>query len=94
MRAGDHNKHGEARTALSKGLLGRRNDTELEAIQKSIYSYVRRVAKAKSNDVLWTTLKDYQIDFSGKGYSKGFTALNLRFTNDYSDCLAATGGFR
>lgn len=81
---GDHNKHGEGRTALSKGWLGRRNDVELDAIQKSLYSYVRRIAKAKSNEVLWTTLKDYQFDFSGKGYAKGFTALNLRATNDYS----------
>lgn len=82
---GEHNKHGEGRTALSTGWFGRRSPDELEAIQKSIYSYIRRGANAKSKDVIWTTLKDYQFDLSGKGYAKGFTALNLRATNDYSN---------
>lgn len=82
---GDHNRHGESRTALSRGWMERRTEEELEAIQKSIYSYVRRVAEAKSKDVLWTTLKDFQLDLQGKGYSRGFIPNNTRATNEYAD---------
>lgn len=83
---GEHNRHGEnAPTAFSRGWMNRRKPEELQAIQRSIYSYVRRIAGAKSNEIIWTTLKDFENDLKGRGYSKGFTAVNLRATNDYAD---------
>lgn len=83
---GDHNRHGNySEFAFSKGWMTRRTEAELEAIQKSIYSYVRRVANAKSSEVLWTTLKDFEHDLRGSGYSKGFIPVNMRATNDYAD---------
>ncbi|MGO1061086.1 hypothetical protein ACTL32_18390 [Planococcus sp. FY231025] len=82
---GDHNMHGEASTSFSRGWLNRRTADELEAIKKSIYTYVRRVTNAKSNEVLWTVLKDYRSELQGKGYSKGFLSNNIRATNDFAD---------
>lgn len=82
---GDHNRHGEGRTAYARGWMSRREPEDFEAMQKSIYSYVRRVAKAKAADVMWTTLKDYRYELSGKGYSKGFVPVNARATNQYAD---------
>lgn len=83
---GDHNKHGEnSPTAYSRGWFNRRTIEEIEAIQNSMYSYVRKISKAKSNEVLWTTLKDFENDLKGRGYSKGFIPVNTRATNDYAD---------
>lgn len=50
-----------------------------------MYSYIRKIAKAKSGEVLWTTLKDYEHVLKGCGYSKGFIPVNTRATNDYAD---------
>lgn len=86
---GEHNNHGESSEfAFSRGWMNRRKQDELEAIQRSMYSYVRRIAKAKSSDVLWTTLKDFEHDLKGRGYSKGFIPVNTRATNDYADRYA------
>jgi len=82
---GDHNRHGESRTAFSSGWLERRSAEELAEIQRSIYSYVRRVANAKTKEILWTTKQDVSIHLQGKGYTRGFIPLNLRATNEYAD---------
>lgn len=79
---GDHNLHGEPYFSFSRNWMDRRTPDELKAIQKSIYSYVRRVTDAKSKDVLWTT---YWFDLQGRGYSKGFLSNNIRATNDFAD---------
>lgn len=82
---GVHNEHGEARTAFSSGWLERKDGDELIKIQKSIESYVRRVAKAKTKDVLWTTKQSVKTFLQGKGYTKGFISMTMRATNDYAD---------
>jgi hypothetical protein len=82
---GVHNRHGDEWTAFSSRWLERKDGEELIAIQKSISSYVRRVAKAKTKDVLWTTKQSVKIYLQGKGYTKGFIPLNTRATNEYAD---------
>lgn len=82
---GVHNRHGNNKYAFSRGWFGRRDGDELIEIKKSIYSYVRRIAKAKAKEVMWTTLKDYKTHLQGKGYTRGFTPINLRATNEYAD---------
>lgn len=82
---GPHNECGEMPTAFSKGWLGRRSPKELDAIKKSMFSYVQNVVKAKSSEVLWTTIKAHQSDLKGKGYTKGFLACNARASNEYAD---------
>jgi hypothetical protein len=82
---GTHNQHGKQRTAFSTRWLERRDPDDLLKIQRSISSYIRRVAKARSGDVLWTTKQDFKTFLQGKGYTKGFIPMNMRATNDYSD---------
>lgn len=82
---GTHNKHGEAPTAFSKSWLQRKSDAEIDDIKASMYSFTRRIANAKANEVLWTTVKDFRIPLKGKGYAKGFLACNARATNEYAD---------
>lgn len=60
----------------------------MERLRKNLYTYFRNEAKAKSNDIIWTTRKDYgnvKGGLKGKGYSKGFIVLNQRATNDYAE---------
>lgn len=82
---GPHNDHGSVPTAFSKGWLSRRSDGEMAAIRSSMQSYVRNIIKAKTDEVLWTTIKSYQSDLKGKGYTKGFLACNARASNEYAD---------
>jgi len=53
-------------------------------LKKNIYTYFRNVAKAKANDIMWTTIKSKQDALKGKGYTKGFVSLTMRATNKYS----------
>lgn len=45
----------------------------------------KKYEKPKTSDTLWTTFKDYQSDLKGKGYAKGFLALNARATNEFQN---------
>lgn len=52
-------------------------------MKKNLYNFFARIRKAKSNDIIWTTFKDYKNILTGKGYSKGFLPLNIRASNEY-----------
>ena len=43
----------------------------------------------RADELIWTTLKDYKRELSGKGYTKGFLSLNARATNKYQNTKAA-----
>ena len=62
-------------TAKDNGLLCK--------LKNNCDNYFRHITKTKSSYNLWTTFKEYRSFLSGKGYSKGFTPLNLRATNEY-----------
>lgn len=88
----DHDKLnniGDGKFSLSSGWFDRNNNANssvlLDVLQKNIYNYFRNISKAKSNDLLWTTLKESRPKLSGNGYSKGFLSCNIRATNDYGD---------
>lgn len=67
-------------------LMVSKNSEELKTLQKTIYNFFKHTKpKCKSKEVLWTTLKDAKKFLKGDGYTKGFTSLNLRATNDYDD---------
>lgn len=69
-------------------------------IKRNLNNYFRNILDAKSETIMWTTFKDYQVKLRGKGYSKqfkseqleniknayGFLACNARATNKYSGC--------
>lgn len=58
------------------------------SIKNSMLAFRKRVG-AKSEDIMWTTLKQEKPILRGKGYTKGFISLGTRATNDYVDkwCL-------
>ena len=65
------------------------NQKYMKLIKNNMYSYVRNEIKAKSNDVMWTSIKESKKKLQGKGYTKGFLACNIRAQNDFRDktCL-------
>ncbi|MGD7047687.1 hypothetical protein FZC83_05395 [Rossellomorea marisflavi] len=82
---GNLNDFGNQYYALSSTWLRRASDETLGVVQKNIYNYFRNVAKASGKEIIWTTIKDAQVDLKGKGYTKGFIPCNMRATNDYAD---------
>ncbi len=54
-------------------------------LKKNLYNYLRGKMNAKSNQILWTTFKDYKTKISGNGFSKSFLSMNARASNEYKD---------
>lgn len=82
---GQFNDMGDRRTALSASWLRNADGDVLDRIRKNISGFLRNHCSAKSDDILWTTLKDVQYDLRGKGYSNSFIPVNTRATNEYSE---------
>lgn len=90
---GELNEIGEKEHALSKSWFGNKNNAaKVKQLKNNLYNYFQNKTRAKSDDILWTTFKDYKNKLKGKGYSKEdkgdngtgcFTAWNLRATNKY-----------
>ena len=62
----------------------------MQKLKNNIYNFCRNKLlpngdKPSSSDILWTTFSDFKNELAGKGYTKGFTAINLRATNEYKD---------
>ena len=47
-------------------------------------NYFINKRKTKTSDNLWTTFKDYKSLLNGKGYGRGYVALNKRASNEYA----------
>lgn len=56
-------------SALSKSWFKRQNKNTLKKLQSNIYNYLRNIAKAKAENILWTTPKEYKNDLKGRGYN-------------------------
>lgn len=65
------------------------NQKYMRRIQNNMYCFVRNEINAKSNDVMWTSIKESKKKLQGKGYTKGFLPCNIRAQNDFRDktCL-------
>lgn len=63
----------------------KRHAKDYPQIKKHMFNFIRNICKAKTNDVMWTTFKNYQEAIESKGCKQGFIAVNSRATNDYSD---------
>ena len=61
------------------------NKSNLDVIRTNIYNYFHNITKAKSSRCLWAAFKQSRERLSGKGYSKGYIAVNTRASNDYAD---------
>ncbi|MCD7774144.1 MAG: hypothetical protein LUH40_00995 [Clostridiales bacterium] len=78
-------------TALSANWFKNKSkEKEVIQLKNNIYNYFRHKTNAKSQDVMWTTYKQFKRKLQGKGYTKGFVSCNSRATNKYQDrnCLA------
>ena len=77
------NQIGDRESDLSKSWYIRNKNGAALQVKKNLYNFFARIRKAKSNDIIWTTFKDYKNILTGKGYSKGFLPLNIRASNEY-----------
>jgi hypothetical protein len=62
-----------------------KNKYLVQKLKKNVYNYFRAKMNVKSNQILWTTYKDYKSKISGNGYTKSFLSCNARATNEYKD---------
>lgn len=74
---------GNKNFSLSKSWYQKREKTSLKILQNSLYNYFHNIAKAKSNNLIWTTYKDFVQQIKGNGYTKGYLPCNTRSTNEY-----------
>ena len=80
------NSIGDDNYSLSYSWYNRESNRDnLNIIKSNIYNYFRNIAKAKSSRCLWAAFKQSREKLSGKGYSKGYIAVNTRASNDYAD---------
>ncbi|MDQ0927707.1 hypothetical protein QFZ25_001767 [Bacillus atrophaeus] len=80
---GDLNRIGDDYYALSKSWFEKRSVLH-KRLKNNILNYYQNIIKSKSKDNLWTTFKSHKSKLSGKGYTKGFLACNIKATNEYS----------
>lgn len=57
----------------------------LTVLKNHLYNIFRHEFVCKNNEKMWTTLDRYKKHLKGKGYSKSFSAFNLRATNELAD---------
>lgn len=68
---------------LSSTFLSNCSEDVAKVIRNNIYNYFYNIVKGKSEENMWTTLKETKSKLKGKGYTKGFVPLNARATNKY-----------
>lgn len=83
------NEIGDACNALSvswhereKFVLGH---PSLDKLKKNLYNVFRNKFEAVSEDIIWTTYKDYVSVLKGKGYTNSFLSFNARARNDFAN---------
>lgn len=88
---GPLNDIGTKNTALSKSwFMNARNSQNVKQLKNNNYNFFRNIIGASSSQIIWTKFIDFENKLKGKGYSNGFTAFNLRATNEHvnKDTLA------
>lgn len=81
---GKLNNIGEPDFSLSKNWFDRKDKATEKVLKNNLVNWFNNMNKEYKSDVrLWTTFKDAQSRLKGSGYSKRFTSINLRATNDY-----------
>ena len=63
----------------------RRKRLLFHTLKNNMLNYFRNKLDAKSDDIMWTTFKDYKSQLSGRGYTKGFVSVNARATNEFRE---------
>lgn len=87
------NRIGDKETDLSKSWYERNVNTGgLKVLRNNVSNFFNNKMGMGTEHNLWTTFADYRPNIKGKGYTKGFEALNARATNKWRncDCVAYT----
>lgn len=82
---GKLNDVGSRKNALSATHLRRADVELLAALRNNLYNYFGNIAKAKKDDVYYSTLKEIEAQIQPRGYKKQTIAINARATNEYAD---------
>ncbi|WP_341853327.1 hypothetical protein [Halobacillus karajensis] len=81
------NKMGEKHSAFSKSkltnLVGNTNQQKL--LKNNGFNFYHNKAKVPSNEVMWTTFKQFEKRVCPKNLKKQFVAVTARATNDYAN---------
>lgn len=83
----DMNKVGDKRIDFSMSNL--RTRTKQTAIKKVLkdnaYNFYRNKCKVSTDEVMWTTFKEFQDTLTPTGLKNSFVSVNCRATNQYQD---------
>lgn len=82
------NQIGSSRSALSLSWYSSRYDKDnpdIDQMRKNLCNVFRNIWHARSNEILWTTFKEFQPHLTDRGYGLCFVPYNKRATNEYSD---------
>ena len=77
---------GKEKFALSKTWYVNNNKTAMmKQLKNNTSNFFRNIESCSSDRALWASFVDYKTQLSGKGYTKGFLAINARATNLYRE---------
>ena len=71
--------------SFSKSWLNNLSKANQKKVVNTTSYVLRQVFKTNSEENAYTTFKDFQDVLAGKGYTKGFIAINARASNSYSN---------
>lgn len=79
------NSIGSRRTSLSKEWFRRNKTSRAEKLKNNTYNVFNHIwgSECTSDNRMWSTFKTYRDTVKGKGYTKGYTTVNLRATNNF-----------
>lgn len=83
----DLNSIGEGRYTLSKKNLGKlcAIEDQRKVLQANAFNYYHNKLKVPTDEVMWTTFKDYEKKLCPKNLKKQFVEVTARATNDYAN---------
>jgi len=77
---------GKDKFALSKSWYVNNSKTAMmKQLKNNTSNFFRNIESCSSDKALWASFIDYKSQLSGKGYTKGFLAINARATNLYKE---------
>ena len=80
---GDKEEDKKFNVTLSKNWHKRVSADKLKIVKNALNNFFRNIHKAKSEDCLWTTFKEFESKLGSKGFKNSFVPCNMRGSNDY-----------
>ncbi|HDR7461839.1 TPA: hypothetical protein QCX54_000335 [Bacillus toyonensis] len=82
----DLNKMGAGRNAFSKSSVGKiaTNTRQKKIVRQNAYNFYRHKCGVPTEEVMWTTFKDYKKQMQPTGLKEQFVSVTARATNDYA----------